>query len=150
MSEELFRFAFPVLFVAMWVAISVGLARAGGWHAVAQHYASTGSFEGKRFRFCSGRFGRVVGYNGALITDADPFGLYLAVWPIFRIGHCPLFVPWTELTAVVEASPLVPVVAMSFARAPGTQVRITRRLAEKLAGESRGGFRIGAPDVYWE
>ena len=143
MSEELFQLAFPLLFVVMWTAVSFGLARAGGWHTLAQHYAATGSFAGRRYRFCSARFGRGVGYNGALIAGADPFGLYLAVWPIFRMGHHPLFVPWTEVSAVAEASSLIPVVAMTFARARGTQVRITRRLAEKLATESRGGFRIG-------
>jgi hypothetical protein len=143
--EDLFLVAFPVLFLAMWTTITVGLARAGGWHALAQQYAATGSFAGRRFRFCSARLGRGVSYNGVLIAGADPFGLYLAVWPFFRLGHHPLFVHWTEVHAVGEASSLIPVVVMTFARAPGTRMRITRRLAEKLAAETRGGFRIDDP-----
>ena len=142
MGEDLLPIAFPALFVALWSAISVGLARAGGWHALAQHYASTGSFAGRRFRFCSGRLARGISYNGALIAGADPFGLYLAVWPIIRLGHPPLFVPWAEVSAVSEAHSLIPVVALTFACAPETRMRITRRLAEKLSAETRGGFRI--------
>ncbi len=37
-------------------------------------------------------------YNNCLVIAADPTGLYLATVFFFRIGHPPLFIPWTEIS----------------------------------------------------
>lgn len=37
-------------------------------------------------------------YNNCLTIGGDPAGLYLSPLFFFRIGHPPLFVPWTEIS----------------------------------------------------
>ena len=45
---------------------------------------------------------RWVGYKGALKVGTAPQGLYLAVWPILRLGHPPLLIPWAEISGSGE------------------------------------------------
>ncbi len=37
-------------------------------------------------------------YNNCLTIGADPSGLYLTLLFLFRIGHPPLFIPWSEIS----------------------------------------------------
>ena len=85
-----------------------------------------------------------MGYNGALTPGADPFGLHLAVWPLFRIGHPPLFVPWSDISLSLENYLWIEVVLLTFARDPHARVRITHRLADRLSAESGGSFDVTA------
>ncbi len=130
--------------VGGWGLVCIGLGHFGGWRALARHYPASTEFLGRRFRFRSAQFGGWVGYNASLTAGADPFGLFLAVWPIFRVWHPPLFVPWSDITVSLEQSRWLTVVLLTFAKVPGAKVRITPRLANRLAAVSRGGFRPGA------
>ncbi|MFQ5592000.1 MAG: hypothetical protein ACE5HE_12610 [Phycisphaerae bacterium] len=128
-----------------WALICTGLAHFAGWRSLAREYRATAPFQGRRFHFCSAQFGAWVGYNGSFTPGADHSGLFVAVWPIFRIGHPSLLVPWSEIHASVEKRRWVTVVLLRFAKLPSARVRITFRLAERLAAESAGFFRV--PDV---
>jgi len=86
---------FPVVFVAMWCGIGVLLSRLGGWSRLASRFAAQTSPEGTRFSMQSARIGW-VNYNGCLTVHASPDGLHLAIWPLWRLGHPPLFLPWEE------------------------------------------------------
>jgi len=128
-----------VVFAAAWIVITLAslvLARSGGWHALARHYAANGAFQGRRLHFQFAQFGGWVGYNGALTPGADAGGLFLSVWPLFRPGHAPLYVPWTEIRASQEKRWLGDVVALRFAAEPDAIVRISMRLADRLAQAS--------------
>ncbi len=85
-----------------------------------------------------------MGYNGSLTAGANQFGLHLSVWPIFRIGHPPLFLPWSDVTVAFEKRRWITVVLLRFSRSPTTSVRMTLGLAERLAAESGGSFRLEA------
>ena len=126
-----------VLFAALWATICVVLSRSGGWHALASHYRATTPFLGTRLRFRSAQLGGWVGYNGSLTVGANREGLYLAVWPIFRIGHPPLFVPWSDGRASAEKRWVFEIAALRFAAEPAALLRISRRLAERL-GQASG------------
>lgn len=88
--------AFPALFVGMWCVISLMLARLGGWHALAQAHRAASKPVGKRFGMESGSIG-LVSYNGCLTVCVTGEGVYMSVWPMFRLGHPPLFFPWSEI-----------------------------------------------------
>ena len=45
----------------------------------------------------SGKVG-VVNYRSCLTIRVAEDGLFLAVFPLFRAGHPPLFIPWSEFT----------------------------------------------------
>jgi hypothetical protein len=84
----------PLVFAAMWTAISWLISRIGGWHRVAAAHPAHGTPTGRRFGWQSGRFG-VASYNHVLTVHSGAEGLHLAVNPMFRIGHPPIFLPWT-------------------------------------------------------
>jgi len=39
-------------------------------------------------------------YHNCANFGADEAGLYMAVFPLFRIGHAPLFIPWSEIQVI--------------------------------------------------
>ena len=126
------RLLFPVFFVGMWALVSFLLSAMGGWRALAQHYVATAQFSGKRFRFRSAQFGGYVNYGACLALGAGPMGLYLAVFPLFRLAHPSLLIPWPDVTAREANSWLVSAVELEFAKAPGVSMRLSRRLAQSL------------------
>ncbi len=133
------------LFVGLWCGICLGLAYAGGWQALARVYPDSPRSEGRRFHFCSARVGAWVSYNSSLSVGANAWGVRLAVWPIFRPGHPPLFIPWNEISSGLERLLGMRLVVLSFAQTPTTRVRISYGLAKKLARESGGSFQLPLP-----
>jgi hypothetical protein len=55
--------------------------------------------------FQAGRIGEAK-YNGVLRIAHDPFGLYLSVMFLFRVGHPPLFIPWSAFGPVTVTKEL--------------------------------------------
>lgn len=123
---------FPVLFVGMWLLVSFLLAAIGGWRELAAQYLAKSPFSGTRFHFRSAQLGGYVNYGGCLTLAAGPDGLYLAVLPFFRVGHPPLLIPWSDITAREARSWLFAAIDLQFARVPGASVRLSRRLAQAL------------------
>ena len=123
---------FPVLFVAMWLFVTFLLSAIGGWGSLAVHYASKSPFSGRRFHFRSAQFGGCVSYGSCLTLGAGPNGLYLAVLPFFRLGHPPLLIPWSDITAREARSWLFAAIDLQFAKTPGVSVRLSRHLAQAL------------------
>src|SRR5262245_54037039 len=83
----------------MWWATSTLLAWSGGWTALARRYRATAKPSGTTFRMQSARFGW-VDYNGCLTIRVSAEGVYLELWPILRIGHPALLIPWSALTVL--------------------------------------------------
>jgi hypothetical protein len=55
-------------------------------------------FDGKKLWLKSVGMRRWTNYNNCITVGANKYGLYLAVLPIFRVGHPPLFFPWTDIS----------------------------------------------------
>lgn len=123
---------FPVLFVAMWLLTTFLLALMGGWRTLSQHYTAKSPFVGQRFRFRSVQFGSFTSYSSVVTLGAAPGGLYLAVAPIFRLAHPPLFIPWSDITAREFKGWLTKQVELEFVKASSVTVRLSRRLAHLL------------------
>jgi len=70
------------------------LAHLGGWARLAQYYETQATFEGETWNFKSGRMG-LVNYSGCRTIGANDEGLYLAVFPVFRLGYPPYLSPGT-------------------------------------------------------
>ncbi len=105
------------------------LSFAGGWQRLARHYARGSDFVGRRFHFQSMQLRGWCGYNGCVCAGADPFHLSLGIWPVLRLGHPTLTVPWSDIRATREPGRFVRVVALRFARDPEIVVHISARLA---------------------
>lgn len=132
---------FPVAFIGMWLGICFLLSAIGGWNRLAVQYATSPFGIGKRFRFRSAQFGG-VSYGSCVIFGASTQGLSIAVLPLFRIGHAPLFIPWRDVSAREVKTWLFPSVELRFAKVPDVSVRIWRRLADQLFRESWAGVVV--------
>lgn len=124
---------FPfVLFATLALFIMPLVAKTSGWSALAKCYAAQGTFSGDTFRFRSAQFRGHSNYGNCLTFGTDPFGLYISVFLLFRLGHTPLYVPWNEVRVREVRAWLSPAVELHFEKAPQVTVRISRRLAESL------------------
>jgi hypothetical protein len=92
---------FVAIFPIFWCAILLIISWTGGWRALAKKYSAVGEPEGKRFLFQSVKLG-YSNYGSCLTIIVSREGLYLRVFPIFRCGHPPLLIPWSEFSGVRE------------------------------------------------
>jgi len=86
-----------LLFVSCWIVTGMLVSRMTGWHRLAERFALQGDFPAEcwRFKSATARYGSQ--YNNCLTIAANPMGLYMAMLPGFRMGHPPLFIPWSEI-----------------------------------------------------
>ena len=88
-------------FVGFWCFICLVLSRAGGWAALATTFPATYVPDGRPLRFQTGKVGH-ISYGNCLTMRISAQGLYLAVFPIFRLGHPPLLIPWQQFHDLQE------------------------------------------------
>jgi hypothetical protein len=62
--------------------------------------------------------------------------LRLSVLFPFRIGHPPIFIPWTDITAVRETWYFFPVVLLTLAKVPGVPIRLNEATAQAIARQA--------------
>ena len=129
----------PALFVAavflslplFWIFIVNIIATASGWKLLARRFRAQQPFTGPMWKYQRGAM-RGAGYNGCLIVGADPMGMFLNIMRIFRPGHPPLFIPWSETT--LRHQPWLPKEPVEIRLGSGEQIkfRISGALASQL------------------
>ncbi len=96
--------AYPVIFgligfVFLWTILAWFIALLSGWRLLAQRFRTKrSSFPRQKWYMQSARTRFGTHYNGCLTIGADSAGLYLAPMFLFRSGHPPLFIPWSEIS----------------------------------------------------
>jgi len=135
--------ALPLFFICLWCGVCYLLAFVSGWRRLATHYATTSDPKGTQFRFRGGSVGP-VSYRGALHFAAATDGLFIWVILPVRLGSPRLFIPWRDIAASMQKSWLVDYAVLTFAQAPGVKMRLFRRVADEIAGASRGALLIEA------
>lgn len=95
----LIPFAFLIIFPLFWCGVVWLLAQLAGWSRLATRYRTEQAPSGTRFSAIYGHIG-LVSYRGMLECVANDEGLYLRPGMMFRVGHPPLFIPWTEFQDV--------------------------------------------------
>src|ERR1700737_4025492 len=91
---------FVLLFVGTWALTLHVLGIISGWALLAKRFRSTGMLCGYSWPFRSARMRFLVQYRNCLSVGADESGLYVAVFPLFRFGHPPLLIPWSEVSVI--------------------------------------------------
>lgn len=107
------------------------LSRLSGWKLLADAYALQRPWEGEKLWMNWGRL-RWVGYNGCLVLGQDAGGIYLHVWPIFNLGHAPLYIPRQDLSIAQKKSLGWSYADISIAKAPSVPFALSARSAKKL------------------
>jgi hypothetical protein len=136
--------AYILFFILLWVGICKIISAAGGWRILAGDYQAISSFDGRKLWFKSVGMRSWTNYSNCITVGANKYGLYLSVLPIFRIGHPPLFFPWTDISTETVNRRLLPdMVKFRFTKQPEVPVIISKRLAAKIFGmrdENQRGF----------
>lgn len=115
--------------VGVWYVIGVGLARTGGWTALARCYRASGAPDGRTFRMQSVRFGW-ADYNGGVALTVASEGLYLAVRPILLFAHPPILIPWGELQVLqITDTRWSKYLTVSVGKPPIARLRLPLRIA---------------------
>jgi hypothetical protein len=109
------------------------IARVGGWSILSTFYRSPGPFLGKSWRFQSAQTRWSMGYNNCLTIGANSQGLYLSILFLFRTGHPPLFIPWTDISIHSKTGRFSRSVEFRFVQAPAIPFRVSELLGRKIA-----------------
>jgi len=94
---------FVVSFVPLWIGAVFLTSLFSGWGALASHYATDRHPPAHVWTFQSGSM-RLAGYNHILTVGANREGFYLSTMILFRFGHRPLFVPWSDITVTPKTN----------------------------------------------
>lgn len=86
------------LFVLFWCVLLFSIGALSGWVSLARRFRLIAGFTGPTWRFQSARMRWTAHYGNCLTVGADASGLMLSILFLFRPGHPPLLVPWTEIS----------------------------------------------------
>ena len=73
-----------------------------------------------------------VNYSSCLTLGANEHGLYMATFFLFRLGHSPLFVPWSDVGATERKGWVLRYIDFTFLQAPGVTLRVRQQIGSAL------------------
>jgi hypothetical protein len=130
--EELFEDHFYVVFPIIWIAICIILSRMSGWHKLAQKYLRIDFVSGEKWRFRSAKLRYSVGYNSCVNFVANREGLGISIFFVFRVGHPPLFIRWTDIAISKETKFLRNVIRFTVGRDFPIPILVPKSLGLKI------------------
>jgi len=130
---------FFVILPVFWILLSSMIARISGWRALAESYPVSSDFSGKWLRFQSASLRWSSNYTGIVHFGADAKGLTLSVLFMFKPGHPPIFIPWTDIQVQSQGG-IFPNLRLRFSRKPDVPLVISKTLGERLSQMSGGRF----------
>jgi len=123
-------------FVALWICLVYLLALVSGWHHLARHFRAQEQPSGKTRS--AGPFNTTIYlrkgnlYQNILRLTADDDALYLSVVFLFRTGHPPLRIPWSEITIAPARLWLSTKVMVTLGTEEKIPMYISRSTAQKI------------------
>jgi hypothetical protein len=126
-------FAFPIVFAAMWLAITTFFGLLSGWYGLADTYPDRDDPAILRMDFQSGIMGRGVSLHGVLRVEACAWGLRFGILRIFGPFSRDFFVPWTEVTVTRRIIFLRQMAELRFGGRGFQTINLPRHLADRLA-----------------
>ncbi len=90
------RWGILLLIPLAWCAVSFMLARLSGWTRLAKYYRHDEFLPDETGRFRSASLG-VIQYSSCLMFSVNDAGLRIAIFPLLRLGHPPLVIPWDQI-----------------------------------------------------
>ena len=138
MAEQVHAFLgslpFAVLFVLLWLLVSVLISVMGGWIVLARKYRRKTPENGRFWTFQSARLRYATRYKNMLTVGATESGLNLAVFFPFRLLHPPLLIPWSDVRkGELDSTGLVR--RLTFTGVPTTYLMLYESLVKKIETE---------------
>jgi hypothetical protein len=139
-----FGFIFPFYFVGLWVSVTYLVALIGGWRLLAKRFRLQGTFTGEKWHMQSARMRAQTHYGNVLTVGANPEGLLIVPFILFRAWQPALFVPWTEITASnMTQLFFFKSVVLSLGRSEQVPFRIRPKLAARVEAAAGPGWPLG-------
>jgi hypothetical protein len=136
---------FPVFFVCLWCGIVLLISRLSGWANLANRFRLTLPFAAQKWGWQSARMRYATNYSNCLTVGADPMGLYLDIFPLWRIGHSPLLIPWHEVSVRRRVKVLVfTYVELRLGREEQIPFRISATLASRIQAAAGPNWPVEA------
>ena len=127
---------FLIAFTTLWILMCFALSLWGGWWQLTDRYRGTPSKAAAKWRFESASMRRMAAYPGCLKISIGREGLGISILFLFRVGHPPLLVPWTDITAHELESLVIKKVRLNFAKEPDVPLTISLKLARQIRDTS--------------
>lgn len=118
-----------------WCSVLLVLSRIAGWRRLAERYPCSAPIAGRSWWFQSAgiRCYLEANYGNCLTVTVNDGGLGLAILFPFRIGHPPLFIPWSEVeVSEVKRLFFLRRVRLTFPEEPSIWIEISTGLARKI------------------
>ena len=110
----------------------------GGWGRIAEAYPNRQSEAADCLSLQSAILRLSSSYSGVLRLCTDEHGVYFSVLFLYRPGHPPFFVPWTEISGRRTTYFIYQMVDLRFDRTPNLPFRLYKRTADKLVEAANG------------
>lgn len=127
---------FLIAFTTLWILMCFALSMWGGWSQLTNWYSGTPSKVEAKWRFESASMRHMAAYPGCLKFSVGREGLGVSILFLFRVGHPPLLIPWTDITAHAPESQIIKKVRLEFAKEPNVPLTISLKLARRIRDAS--------------
>jgi len=139
--------AYPFLFLVsvfliLWTLVPIVISYASGWASLAGKFRFHDNFGGPRWSWQSAQMRFMMNYNRCLTVGASTQGLYLAMNPLFRLGHPALFIPWSEVSVTTQKLLFFPGTRFQLGRENPVPLWVRKTLAERLKTAAGTGWPI--------
>ena len=125
--------AYILFFIALWICVCKLISVFGGWKTLSQDYQANSAFDGQKLWLKSVAMRRWTSYSNCVNIGANKYGLFLSVLSIFRVGHPPLFFPWTDISTEAGSRRFFgDFVKFTFTRQPDVPAIFSKKLAAKI------------------
>ena len=99
--SEFSHVRFLLVFLWMGVNLCSAMSIMGGWFELSRQYRSSRQFSDVQKSLSTVVVGYAyclpTSYGGSVTVAITPIGLEMAVWPIFRLLHPKLLIPWNAI-----------------------------------------------------
>jgi len=131
----LFGLLAPIFFLQICLLI---LSRLGGWHELARAFPVKPFFQGETWRFKGFRINSWCAYNNMVTMTANFEGVQFFMPLLFRSGHDPIFIPWTEMKTSNDLLlfGLLAVVKIDLKSSPSNTLWMAKSLFEEIRNAS--------------
>jgi hypothetical protein len=142
----LFSALVVLVIAAHWCFVVYLISIMSGWRTLSHRFQAQQPFMGQKWTWQSAGMRRGARYNNCLTLGSDSMGLFLDVMRLFRPGHPPLFIPWTEIT--VRHQPWAPgeMVEIKLGRAEQIAFRVPGWMASRLQAMAGSYWQIDKND----
>ena len=135
---------FVLQFIALWAVVSYTISLLSGWKELSHRFRDAGAYYSYQWPFQSVRTRTIFGsYHNCVNFGADETGLYMAVSRPFRLGHPPLFIPWSEIQVAAHNQGLMfKSRRLLLGRQESIPLLMTSSLAKKLQEVAGQGWPV--------